>query len=777
MSKLLEFGKVKMRKIENSRQEVVDFVLKNGIYVVRLGQNKNPIDKDWTNPAVYEAKQNEWLEGFLHNFWYLGAICGVKCKNGYYLVVWDADSKEAYEVAKQFENRTTAVKSGGEKSKKTDEVGKEISRHLYFFSRTLPPTKRQHKEGQPEYDFQGKGAQVCLPMTIHPKTHREYVFLNNVAPMIWEGDIYFDFMQMVNQKLGKEEKESSEKIDITMLLNGVDQGNRDLAGIQIATWCRIKGKTQDEAIEVLKAANAKNKPPIGSEPGDVDEDSWIKAKVASAWRGEEPYHFSFIEHEPFTEKQLKEAQELIDNPDRVPFYIHEALADVVREDKTKVLLVILIFAKQSEEVTGKSGSGKSEMVKRALECFPKEWYDVVSGLTDKALRWFEGELRILVITERKGMQTGEEGNAEYDIKVGISEGEIKIIYPEKGPDGKLHKGEKCVRIGCFVFTSTDPAPPEELENRINNLVSDESVEQNKAVLRYIGDSYGKAPDDRISKVSQEKKAVLRCYFKMLEKEAPSDVIIPYLSLIIDRFFIPYANEPSVRRHGYKLVSFIQSMAKIFYKSLPAIGNAVVASPEVFWYVWRLAEETIFSELIMMNPRQLKIWQIVGGLLNENETVTVSQISEKCSYSPGHVKRFLDFFERKSLIEIGKQGRSYEVKRLGKLGFGQTCISDAQTFTLAELKTVYEEWLQKNTCKLAKKELTEIKLIDPTTGSLDSCKYASIVFKLGEIFKTKFVVEKQPVTKMQELPTPMNIEDAFKNEPNKMMPEIDPNDAA
>jgi hypothetical protein len=110
-------------------------------------------------------------------------------------------------------------------------------------------------------------------------------------------------MQMVQQKLGVDEKQSSEKIDITTLLNGVEQGNRDLAGIQIATWCRIKGKTQEEAIEVLKAANAKNRPPIGSEQGDVDEDSWIRAKVASAWRRETPYHFNF-----FHEQETKESK-------------------------------------------------------------------------------------------------------------------------------------------------------------------------------------------------------------------------------------------------------------------------------------------------------------------------------------------------------------------------------------------------------------------------------------------------------------------------------------
>jgi hypothetical protein len=744
--------KLDNHKADPLRLEVVDFVLENGFKVVRLGQNKNPIDKGWNDPAVYEPKQNEWLDGFLHGYWYLGLICGVKCKNGYYIVVWDADSKEAYELVKQFENQTTVVKSGGEKEKRSDSVGKDVSRHFYFFSPTLPRTKR-HEKGEPAYDFQSKGVQVCLPCTIHPKTHRDYTFLNKVSPMIWDGDIELDFQHMREEafgvKDGKKEPIELERVDIIELQNGVEKGLRDDAAIKIASRCRAQGKSQEETYEILRTVNAKNKPPVGSDSEDPNEDAWIKAKIQSAWRPKEPYRFNFIEKESYNQTQMAQALELLDHPEKALFYFHEALGDVVREHKTKVLLLVLVFAKQSVEVTGKSGSGKSELVKSVIKCFPKSWSIQITGLTDKALRWLEDYVRILVIAERKGMQTGEESNAEYDIKTSISEGEIRIIFPEKGPDGKLHKGEKVVKIDTYVFTSTDPAPPEELENRINNIVSDESEEQNIAVIRYISKQYQLPPAERTSKSCEEMKTVLRCYFEILEKEAPHDVVIPYLPLIIERFFVPYAKDPAVRRHGYKLVNFVQSMSKIFYKSLPTVGTAVVASPEIFWYVWQLAEETIFSELIALNPRQLKVWQIVDTLLNQFDTVSVSQIAERSGYAPGHVKRFLDLFERKSLVEIERQGRSIEVKRLGQMQFGQTCISEKATFSLAELETAYEEWLKTHNCTLAQNPPSSIPLTDPTTGQIISCNPANVVFKLGDICKTKIVVEKQSATKIQE----------------------------
>ena len=53
------------------------------------------------------------------------------------------------------------------------------------------------------------------------------------------------------------------QVDITELLAGVEKGERDVAAIKIATWCRVIGKSEEEAFEILKAANARNKPPMG----------------------------------------------------------------------------------------------------------------------------------------------------------------------------------------------------------------------------------------------------------------------------------------------------------------------------------------------------------------------------------------------------------------------------------------------------------------------------------------------------------------------------------
>jgi hypothetical protein len=754
----LEKAKIKFRKLlDPKRQEVVDFVREFGLKVVPIGANKNPIPNNWTNPEVYEPYQEAWLNQFLTgDVWALGLICGIKAKNGLYFVVWDADSKEAYELVKQFENQTTVVKSGGEKLKKSEVLGKDISRHFYFFSPTLPRTKR-HEKGEPAYDFQSKGVHVCAPCTRHPDTGREYEFLSRdsqkrpLAPMVWDGDIELDFKRMREEAFGIKESTEPEKVDIVTLLSGVERGLRDDAGIKIASWCRTQGKTEDEAYEILKVANAKNKPPMGTDKDDPNEDTWIRAKIKSAWRGSEPYHYKFIEREMFTEEQIEKAKWLLDHPEEAIHFFHEANEDVVREHKLKVIALILAFAKQSEEVSGRSGSGKSEVIKRILECFPKQWWEMVTGLTDKALRWLDDYLRILFIAERKGMQTGEESTAEYDIKVGISEKEIKIIYPEKGPDGKLHKAEKRSVIDCFILTTTDAATTEELGNRLNELVTDESPEQNLAVLDYIADEYTKFPDERLKEICAKKKAILRCYFEMLDKEAPQEVLIPYLPIIIKKFFHPFPNDPAVRRHGYKLVNYIYAVSQIFYKKLIIVernGKRVaIASPEVFWYVWQLADVTIFSELIMMNPRQMEVWKKIDNLLSQVEFATEAQVGKAIDYSSMQTKRYLEFFAKKNLVEITYQGRNLEIRRLGKLK-ETTNISNVGSFTLADLHLEYKKWLEKNTFTPSQGgEDKKIELKNFITGEpLRRCE--GLTFQLSNLFQTKIVVSLSPSQKMK-----------------------------
>jgi hypothetical protein len=749
---------------KTTKQEVVEFIRQESLKVIRIGMNKNPFDDDWNKPEFFEPRQEEWIEGYLKGRWQLGLICGVKAKNGMYIVVWDADSKEAYEVVQPYEQQTTVVISGGEKLKKTDKVGKEVSRHFYFYSDTLPRTRRSHDKGDgtPEYDFLSKGAQACLPTTIHPLTHRESYFLNKVSPMIWKGEIEFDFKRMIEEKFGVQAAQKKEEIDIMKILLGVKQGERDWSGIIVATWYRKEGKSSEETFGLMKEWNQRNDPPMGKAQGDIDEDSWIRAKIASAWRGEGPYRLNFVVRETFNSEEIEKAEHLLNHPEEALHFMHEANEDIVREHKTKILILLLMFGKQSLEVTGKSGSGKSELVKKVLQCLPKEWYDVVSGLTDKALRWLEGELRILVITERRGMKTGEEGTAEYDIKVGISEGEIKVIFPEKGPDGKLHKGERTTRIGSFVFTSTDPAPPPELENRIFNPVSDESEEQNIAVLDFIAREQAKASMDRTTKHCDQQRKVLRYYFEKLETDTHKEVIIPWLSLVFERFFKPNANDPAVRRYAYKLVGLIQTVSKVFMKKLPTLNGELVATPEIFWYVWQVGAEVIFSDLIEMNPRQLKVWSIVDALLKEESFVSVSKISEKCGYGPMQVRRFLQFFESKSLIEIEKTANRWDVRRLGKTQLELANRTTKLAVSLAELKKEYENWLKK-VGNEATSGGEEIKLIDPVTSLAPSCCPDAYVFQLGEVSKLKIAAEAANNAVQLAGKEPLeSFENAFKN---------------
>jgi hypothetical protein len=673
-------------KIRNTKEETIEFIKRYGLKATRVSMNKAPLDAEWNRPEVYEPAQEEYFRGFLNNMWNLGLICGVKTPKGYFFVC-DIDSKEVYErIFKKYEGLTTVVKSGGPN---------KHSRHFYFFSKYPIETFRVHKQIKDKkgniinigLDVQGENTQVLAPMSLHPETLRPYVFLNKKEPMLWEGDVRADLQMELENAFGIVAE--GEEVNITELLTGpIVEGNRDNAAIRVATWYRQQGKSEEEALALLKEWNLKVcRPPL--------DEAAIEMKVKSAYRPEKPYAWKFVEKEVYTPEEIAEAEKLIENPEYIFHYIYKANSDIVGENKNKVLIPVLEFGKLSFEITGKYGSGKSELVKRCLECFPAEWYLMTTGVTDKALRWLGDYQRTLVIAERKGIKGGEEeSTAEYDIKVGISEGEIKIIYPEKGPDGKIRAAVKRTKVDNFIFTSTDVTPPEELENRIFNLVSDESEEQNIRFLKWASEEAAKFKAERASEEAKKAKKILRYLFAKVDKEAPNDYVIPWLSLVAEKLFVPYANDSAIRRQFYKLRDLIGAAARLFYKKLPVIEGHLVVSPEVFWYVWQIADEAIFTELARMNQRQLKAWQDLQRLFSEYETLSTNQIMEAIGYSRKKTIEFLKFFQERGLVELIKAGENhqYTVKLLREKE-GKAEGKAEVSFNLSDLEKETEKWLK------------------------------------------------------------------------------------
>lgn len=698
--------------IKNTRLETIEWAKANGIKIVRT-VGKDPIDLQWNSPEVYEASQADWEKWFISEQGNIGFICGKASEN---LVIIDCDSKETFEAFKRFLGDTTTVRTGSGKW------------HIYL--RTLMPihTFRRH-EGKIQFDIQSEGVQGIAPMSIHPDTKKPYAFLSKVPPKVWEGDLELDIKQILFEKFGVK-YDDFKKVNISELLQGVEEGNRDCAAIRVATYYRTQGKNEEETLTLLEDWNKRNKPSL--------EHKVLQVKVRSAFKDQTPYHFDFEETEIFTEEEQKEVEHLLANPEQILHYVFRANQDVVQEDKNKILIPILELAKLSMEVSGKSAGGKNHLVDCVMLCFPKKWIKKITGATDKAFRYLGDEYRTVYLAERRGMESpSQESTTEYDMKVGISEGEIVTLYPHRDPEsGKMVLDEKRVKVGNFIMTTTEIAPPPELENRIFNLVVDESVEQNVRVRDFQLEEATKPPSKRVN-VQHEKK-ILRCLFEKLDKElTTAPIIIPYahaLKKLLPTF------DTSIRRHTLKLLNIIACISRVFAKKLPKYHDGsdecIIATPNVFWYVWQIGDEAIFTQIIGLTERQLFVWDVLKNLFISKPEVSTKELAEAARFATGTAEGYFKEFEIKGLIFLRKEGR--ENLASPGLDIRETVDFANVELSFSELKTQFENNLRKIGVQKVERD---IPLMSPFTGE-KVLEDAHIIFKPKKaVMKTKKKKEK------------------------------------
>jgi len=715
------------------KDEVIEFIKKYDLKVTPVGFNKNPIEKDWNNPAVFEPKQEEYIKGFIQKTYNLGFICGIKTERGYFFVC-DVDSKPVYDkIFKKYQGMTTQVKSGGPK---------ECSYHFYFFSKYPVKTFRIHKKITNKkgditdvgLDVQGTNTQVLTPMSIHPLTNKPYKFICKKEPMCWDGDVEMDLNKEIEDAFGI--MVEYETVNITELLETPlkDHEGRDNAAIRIATWHRINGKTEDEALKLLTEWNQKNIEPL--------DDETLRMKVRSAYSPDKPYGWKFIEVETFTKEEQEKADWLLKNPEYLLFYIHEAGKDIVREDKNKILIPILEFGKQSMEISGKSAAGKNHLIDCISRYFPKEWFKKITGMTNKALRYLNEKYQTIYIAERRGIESSsQETTAEYDMKVGISENEIVTIYPARNElTGEIELKEKHVKVGNFIMTTTEVAPPPELENRIFNLTVDESEEQNKLVRDFILQQASLPSNKRIN--TEKEKKILRCLFDKINKNSTDKIVIIPFARILSKL-LP-ANDASIRRHTTKLIKLIETVAKLFEAKLPIVKDkngveCIIATPELFWYVWQIGNEAIFTQIIRMTKREIEIWRIMEKMFTIQEIVTTKDLANAAKISTRMAMNYFDSFDTKGFITTTRE-HGIKVAELRKKN-----DSEKEKFTNLTMKELVNEY--ENAIKNLRAEALEVGgyaliLVDPFSGEkkraseLPNFRLDSSLFKINITEKGK-----------------------------------------
>lgn len=128
----------------------------------------------------------------------------------------------------------------------------------------------------PGIDVRGDGGYVVAPPT------PGYRWENPDAPIA-------DLPTWVLELIASSDATTTSNSDdwYTELLKGVPQGQRDQAAVRlVGRWVR-HGLSEEEVLALLLAWNKRNKPPMGQYPGDPDELTWARQKIASIFRREE----------------------------------------------------------------------------------------------------------------------------------------------------------------------------------------------------------------------------------------------------------------------------------------------------------------------------------------------------------------------------------------------------------------------------------------------------------------------------------------------------------
>jgi hypothetical protein len=367
------------------------------------------------------------------------------------------------------------------------------------------------------------------------------------------------------------------------------------------------------------------------------------------------------------------------------------------EDENALTLLLNVVEKQSTEVRGMTAGGKNSLVDAVMSILMPQWVEKVTGMTDKALRHLKDKhLRILYVAERRGVPTGEESTADYDVKVSISEGVISTLTTNR-ETGETEKLE--VHIDQFIFTSTDLRAPAELENRLDVIQIHDTTEQNARVR-----------DAKLSKAAMlpsqardysENVKVAQAMMYLIDEEAGNlRVVVPYgpaLSRIL------HDDETAVRRHTDKLLRMIRASARIHYRQRPIIMDGstrfILAMPVDLFIVLGIAESSLSTTFGSVTSKMLQVVKFAKTLdpITTDGLLKAARADKKSELgSRDMVQKVVKELREKGILaakfdQEGKQVKSYHGAYVYTVEGSAESLSIDSRLILEEAAKEFEAW--------------------------------------------------------------------------------------
>jgi predicted transcriptional regulator len=518
-------------------------------------------------------------------------------------------------------------------------------------------------------------------MHSQPYQYDLYEHTKRLEPVTGLSDMFQEVRRQVDREILKR-KERVEELDRPrvwkrenvpqcvdkMIQVGIREPGRETTAFQIACTMHWLGAPKEEARPLLEEFMTHCEPPL---PRNDDR---VRRALESAYSRNDQFPACYLpafrklcdkkdcllkndaEDQPdqsvedITPELRAEAVRLLDNP-AVLYEIGAAMDDRLKvEQANRRLLFLLELAKQSCEITGGSASGKNTLVDAVLSCFPFENWLKLTGLTERSLRYLEEDLRTLYLAERLPHRRDEESTTEMDIKLVISEGRLKILAVMKDHAGKNVSKQIESNLENIIMTTTDVSIAPELENRIWSLATDETREANLEIVEWQLEQAATIPSQRPD--FEPKRQVIRALVKIVESEAPKDVVIPYAKLLKEPFTELFENT-RIRRDNKKLLSLIEYTARLHYRQRPTFDDegkqVLVALPEDLWVAWRVGETAITATFSGLSVPLTQTLEACKKVLSENKDLESELLATSIGKTPRTAQKHLEELEERGIL--------------------------------------------------------------------------------------------------------------------------------
>ncbi|MDI6847814.1 MAG: hypothetical protein QMD23_06785 [Candidatus Bathyarchaeia archaeon] len=306
------------------------------------------------------------------------------------------------------------------------------------------------------------------------------------------------------------------------------------------------------------------------------------------------------------------------------------------------------------------------MANRVFDCFPKESWFKITGVTDKAIRYLSEEVEHLYLAEWRAVKPkiGEESIAEFDIKLTISEKEgLSILVVQKDPKTGVYKTKRIMTsIKNVVATTTDINVSQELKNRLWEMTT--SAELTPQVIRFKIDQAKKPVNERVD--CSKARKIVRYMVKTIKKETPKNFIIPYADQLL-AILEPLENISRTTRDIDKLLEAICAVAYLHYRNRPIhiFGDQphIICLPEDLYYAIKYMGEFIIGTFTGESKRREAIVKAILMLNEANRKINSANLAAVANISGRHARRWLDDLCDANFLRIkrrDKTGITYEL---------------------------------------------------------------------------------------------------------------------